>query len=102
MRTLTLILLMLASSTVSAGSIATSLKDLDEGTRASVVKELSKIHRYQDNRRDRRHGAAATDGQTGDGCDMNVASQPTPSRTGATPRRVVTVVTGNIVQLCNR
>jgi len=95
---------MLATQAVWAGggSIGSSIRDLDEGTRASVVKELSKIHRYEDGKNGRQ-SAIRSPGQTSESCEMNVASPQSnsPTRT-PTPRRAVTVVTGNIVQLCNR
>lgn len=101
MKALSFALLALASVSAHAGSIGAAIKDLDDGTRASVVKELSKIHRYQGGKNE--SGAATVQpGQTSDNCDMNVASQSTsPTRT-PTPRKAITVVTGNIVQICNR
>ncbi len=105
MKIFPLTLFLFASSAATAGSIASSIKDLDDGTRASVVKELSKIHRYED-RNATRTNSPRQHGQSSDSCDMNVAS-PSNSPTALpthmpTPRRAVTVVTGNIVQICNR
>ncbi|MCC7256425.1 MAG: hypothetical protein IT467_10915 [Dokdonella sp.] len=94
------LLIAAVSAPVCAQSIGRSIRDLDEGTRASVVKELSKIHRYQDDKDGK--NPARQNGQSSDSCEMNVAS-PTNSTAGVrTPRKPITVVTGNIVQICNR
>lgn len=101
MKALSLALFVFASTCAHAGSIGASIKDLDDGTRASVVKELSKIHRYQDDK----NGSGASSvkpGQTSESCDMNVASQSASPTRAPTPRKAITVVTGNIVQICNR
>ncbi|MBX3689285.1 hypothetical protein [Dokdonella sp.] len=92
---------LLACASAHAGSIGAAIKDLDDGTRASVVKELSKMHRYQDDKDGK--NPAGTRGQSSDSCDMNVNSSNNDARPGMrTPRKPITVVTGNIVQICNR
>jgi hypothetical protein len=102
MKTALLTLLVLASTSAHAGgSIGASIRDLDEGTRASVVKELSKIHRYEDGRKGHDNSPRQS-GQTSDSCDMNVASTTSTPSHMPTPRKAITVVTGNIVQICNR
>ena len=102
MRILAIALLFTASSAVFAASTGLGIKDLDDEIRASVVKEMSKMKRYDDrSRRGRNDAQSGEDGQNG--CNMNVGSASSQNRpTGPTPRRVVTVVTGSVVQLCNQ
>ena len=84
------------SASLYAGSTGLGIKDLNDDIRASVVKEMSKMKRYDDG------GGNEEQGQN-DGCNMDIGSTAGPARAnGPTPRRVVTVVTGNVVQLCNQ
>ena len=93
---------LLYSAASLAGSTGLGLKDLDDETRASVIKEMSKMKRYGDGSQHRRNGAQSN-GNDQNGCNMNVGSAQNQGRpTGPTPRRVVTVVTGSVVQLCNQ
>ena len=90
------------AATSLAGSTGLGIKDLNDDIRASVVKEMSKMKRYDDGGRRRNNGAGGEDEQQ-NGCNMDIGSTKSPTRAnGPTPRRVVTVVTGNVVQLCNQ
>jgi hypothetical protein len=124
----------------SAGALATdaeNMKDLDDETRATLVKTMAIMKRFdgdatlkQEQRRANgdivqieehegsRHGSNGrarsrtgrmndateevegdeTPAGSGKGCEMNVGNAPAEGR-GAI-RRVTTVVTGNIVQMC--
>ncbi|MBL8299481.1 MAG: hypothetical protein JNN30_14170 [Rhodanobacteraceae bacterium] len=100
MRILFVLVTFLISHLAQAGSVASGIKDLDEGTRASVVKEMSKMRLYEDDKQ-KKQGQRRGGSQTSTDCgDMNVGNAE--SRRGPAPRRVTTVVTGNIVQLCNK
>lgn len=101
MRIVAALLLLAFSASSSAGSTGLGIKDLDDEIRASVVKEMSKMKRYDDSGKRRRPGVGEREDEK-DGCNMNVGSASSPNRTGPAPRRVVTVVTGSVVQLCNR
>lgn len=92
--------MLLASSAAQASSVGASIKDLDDGTRASVVKEMSKLHRYEDDKAGK-NGSSRSANQS-NSCDMNVASPAAPTVGMPTPRKAITVVTGNIVQICNK
>ena len=91
------------SASVHAGSTGLGIKDLNDDIRASVVKEMSKMKRYDDGGKRRRNGVGGEEQGPQNGCNMDIGSTQSPSRAnGPTPRRVVTVVTGNVVQLCNQ
>jgi hypothetical protein len=78
---------------------AMSLKDLPEDARASITKELARKNRQQDAQGTEASGDGTGAAKAGgkNGCTMDVGSQNQPSP-GA--RRVVTVVTGPLVQIC--
>lgn len=102
MRIAAALILCAFSASSLAGSTGLGIKDLNDDIRASVVKEMSKMKRYDDGGK-RRNGVGGDDSQQQNGCNMDIGSTKTPSRAnGPTPRRVVTVVTGNVVQLCNQ
>jgi hypothetical protein len=102
MRIAALFTLLAFSSASLAGSTGLGMKDLNDDIRASVIKEMSKMKRYDDGGKRRRNGVG--DEETSqNGCNMDIGSTKSPTRAnGPTPRRVVTVVTGNVVQLCNQ
>ena len=89
------------SATSLAGSTGLGIKDLNDDIRASVVKEMSKMKRYDDG--GKRRNGVGDEATSQNGCNMDIGSTKSPTRAnGPTPRRVVTVVTGNVVQLCNQ
>ncbi|UXI68501.1 hypothetical protein [Tahibacter amnicola] len=99
MRSIFILIAFIVPHLAHAGSVASGIKDLDEGTRASVVKEMSKMRLYEDDKL-KKQGQRRSNSQSGECGDMNVGN--TETRRGPTPRKVTTVVTGNIVQLCNK
>jgi hypothetical protein len=106
MRTLIVAFCCTLSISAMAGSTALSTKDLDDEIRASLVKEMSKAKQFKDD--GRRPGGTSGKGEddedersnrrgSNNGCKVDVGNveKPAPGT-----RRVVTVVTGNVVQVC--
>lgn len=88
-----------------ASSVGHGIKDLDDEIRATIVKELAKMKRYDDGSDGGRGGSIHRGNQIGtgnsrEGCHMDVGSSDRANSRGPTPRRVVTVVTGSIIQQC--
>lgn len=109
MRTISaLIVTLLMISPCSAGNLAEGTKNLDEETRATIMKEMAKMKRYETGGDPAQAGGVfrgnqISRGNSREGCNMevgNASSGDEPSR-GPKPRRVVTVVTGSIIQQCN-
>jgi hypothetical protein len=88
-----------------AGSMALSTKDLSDDVRASIAKEMSKAKQFKEERKDS-NGNLIEDDTNGDrrssSCQMDVGSSEKPRVGQRTPTRTVTVVQGNIVQLCGK
>jgi hypothetical protein len=88
-----------------AGSMALSTKDLSDDVRASIAKEMSKAKQFKEERKDI-NGNPVEDDASGDrrssSCQMDVGSSEKPRAGQRTPTRTVTVVQGNIVQLCGK
>ena len=126
---LTFSMLVLLGGTVAHATDAENTKDLDDEIRATLIKSKAIMKRFDDGRTETttasgdviqlqrrqgpRHGTngrrAAANGESdsvaggsapgNNGCQLNVGSpQPTQSR-GAI-RRVTTIVTGNVIQMC--
>lgn len=78
---------------------ATNLKDLPEDARASITKELARKNNQQDAHASETSddGGARAGRSNKNGCRMDVGSQ---NQSSSAPRRVVTVVTGPLVQIC--
>jgi hypothetical protein len=88
------------------GSMALSTKDLGDDVRASIAKEMSKAKQFKDEQRKDSNGNLIEDDTNGDrrssSCQMDVGSSEKPRAGQRTPTRTVTVVQGNIVQLCGK
>ncbi len=100
-----------------ASSMAQGTKDLDDEIRATIIKEMSKMKRYEaasgggNDGDDGKQGGVFRGnqiqrGNSREGCNMEVGSASSADdsavrRRGPTPRRVVTVVNGSIIQQCN-
>lgn len=99
MRLVTTIALLCIASQASAGNsgMAMSTKDLNDDIRATIAKEMAIIQQFDD-----KNGNAADDAPSKsrrqNGCKMDVGSVDSP-RPGT--RKVTTVVTGSVVQICN-
>jgi hypothetical protein len=90
-----------------AGSMALSTKDLSDDVRASIAKEMAKAKQFKDEKRKDSNGNEIEDDSTsGDrrssSCQMDVGATDKPRVGQRTPSRTVTVVQGNIVQMCGR
>lgn len=90
-----------------AGSMALSTKDLSDDVRASIAKEMAKAKQFKDEKRKDSNGNEIEDDNTsGDrrssSCQMEVGATDKPRVGQRTPSRTVTVVQGNIVQMCGR
>lgn len=101
-------LIMCAASSLAvagAGSMALSTKDLSDDVRASIAKEMSKAKQFKEERKDS-NGNPIEDDASGDrrssSCQMDVGSSEKPRAGQRAPTRTVTVVQGNIVQLCGK
>jgi hypothetical protein len=103
------VLLMCTASTIAlagAGSMALSTKDLGDDVRASIAKEMAKAKQFKDERKDKDGNAIEDDGTTGgrssSSCQMDVGSAEKPRAGQRAPARTVTIVQGNVIQLCNK
>lgn len=89
-----------------AGSMALSTKDLSDDVRASIAKEMSKAKQFKDEQRKDSNGNPIEDDANGDrrssSCQMDVGSSDKPRAGQRAPTRTVTVVQGNIFQLCGK
>lgn len=90
-----------------AGSMALSTKDLSDDVRASIAKEMAKAKQFKDEKRKDSNGnEIEDDSASGDrrssSCQMDVGATEKPRVGQRTPSRTVTVVQGNIVQMCGR
>lgn len=101
-----------AISTVALGgpgSMAYSTKDLNDEVRASIAKEMSKAKQFKDDRKDGDgtddgtvSGGGVLAGRTSSNCQMDVGSVEKPRPGTRAPSRTITVVQGNIIQLCGK
>jgi hypothetical protein len=108
----TVMLALLCSAHPEATGLAKSLQDMDDESRAAVVRELVKSKSYtygvtpknksnQISEDDNEDEDDADGGKNKKGCHMEVANAKSePGR--PTPRRMVVVVTGPVVQICNK
>jgi hypothetical protein len=93
-------LLSFAYTLLYAGT-AMGLKDLPDGPRAGVVKELArnrtlalKDGQQEDDSGDAKPGKRDT-------CNLAIDADKQPAR-GGPPRHTTTVITGSVIQLCGR
>ncbi len=95
MRYFIAIALCFSALSAHAGSQALSTSELNDETRASIVKQMTTMKRFGQGKPERRRG-----GGEESSCEMDVGS--TDSRRGGSrsARRNVTVVTGDVVQIC--
>ena len=97
-----------SAAIAGGGSVALSTKDLNDDIRASIVKEMSKAKQFKDDGSrpggaseksadSEDEGGAQHGSKKNNGCKMDVGTvdKPAPGT-----RRVVTVITGNVVQIC--
>jgi hypothetical protein len=102
------LLMCLASTAVfaGAGSMALSTKDLSDDVRASIAKEMAKAKQFKDERKDKDGNPIEDDGTSGSrtssGCQMDVGSTEKPRAGQRAPARTVTIVQGNVIQMCNK
>lgn len=88
------------------GSMALSAKDLPDDVRASIAKEMAKAKQFKDESRKDSNGNLIEDETNGDrrsgSCQMDVGSSEKPRAGQRAPSRTVTVVQGNVIQLCGK
>jgi hypothetical protein len=88
------------------GSMALSAKDLPDDVRASIAKEMSKAKQFKDERKDSNGNASEEDGSNGGrtsgSCQMDVGTTPKQPVGTRAPSRTVTVIQGNVVQMCGK
>jgi hypothetical protein len=104
------VLLMCAASTAAfagAGSMALSTKDLGDDVRASIAKEMAKAKQFKDEQRKDSNGNPIEDdgtsgSRTSSSCQMDVGSTEKPRAGQRAPARTVTIVQGNVIQMCNK
>lgn len=106
---LTLMSLGLATAPTLAFAQAYSLKDMPDEVRATIIKEMSRKNLVKQEQTDtdaleKQSGIPDDEsygprraGTRGGGCKMDVGSQDQPSRG---QRRVTTVITAPVVQIC--
>lgn len=100
-------LLLLVAAPCFGSNLAQGTKDLDDEIRATIMKEMAKMKRYESGGDASKAGGVFRGNQIGqgdssEGCNMEVGNASSGGeRRGPTPRRVVTVVTGSIIQQCN-
>jgi hypothetical protein len=104
MRTILAIAILLLTAPCFASSVGHGIKDLDDEIRATIVKELAKMKRYDDGKggggSSIHRGNQIGIGNSREGCNMDVGSVDNSDSRRPAPRRVVTVVTGSIIQQC--
>lgn len=91
----------------AGGSMAMSAKDLPDDVRASIAKEMAKAKQFKDEqRRDSNGNAIEDDGSSGSrtssSCQMEVGTTPKQPVGTRAPSRTVTVVQGNVIQMCGK
>jgi hypothetical protein len=102
------LLMCTASSIVfaAAGSMALSTKDLGDDVRASIAKEMAKAKQFKDEQRKDSNGNPIEDegggSRTSSSCQMDVGSTEKPRAGQRAPARTVTIVQGNVIQMCNK
>jgi hypothetical protein len=108
MTILSAILFLSAANVAMAGggSMALSAKDLPDDVRASIAKEMSKAKQFKDERKDS-NGNPVEDDNTGgsrtsSSCQMDVGTTPKQPAGTRAPSRTVTVVQGNVIQMCGK
>jgi hypothetical protein len=91
----------------AGGSMAMSAKDLPDDVRASIAKEMAKAKQFKDEQRKDSNGNAIEDeggngSRTSSSCQMEVGSTPRQPVGTRAPSRTVTVVQGNVIQMCGK
>lgn len=91
----------------AGGSMAMSAKDLPDDVRASIAKEMSKAKQFKDEQRKDSNGNALEDdsssgSRTSSSCQMDVGTTPKQPVGTRAPSRTVTVIQGNVIQMCGK
>lgn len=88
-----------------AGSMAYSTKELSDDVRASIAKEMSKAKQFKNDRKDD-NGTESDDdsssGRSSNSCQMDVGSSEKTRAGQRASSRNVTVVQGNVIQICSK